>query len=74
MVTDSKATARVLVAWLIRIGFLVVAALAETVMHRNRKIKLLAAHHERQVFIKEAPSNDYSVQVRPSRGGSQYSM
>jgi hypothetical protein len=44
------------VAWLIRIGFLVVAALAETVMHRNRKIKPLAAHHERLVFIKEAPS------------------
>jgi hypothetical protein len=53
MVTASKATARVLVAWLIRIGFLFVAALVvvKAATHKDRKIKLLAAHHERLVFI-----------------------
>ena len=36
IVNDSKATARVLVAWLIRIGFLLVAALAAVKVQTNK--------------------------------------
>ena len=59
MVTDSNATARVVVAWLSRTGFLLVAASAvEWEINRtHEKIKLFAAQHGRLIFIKEwAPS------------------
>jgi hypothetical protein len=56
IVTDSKATARVFAAWLSRIGFLLVAAFAMVKPQINRtngKIRLLAAQHGKQVFIKD---------------------
>ena len=53
MVTDSKATARVLVAWLRRIGFLLVAAAAAENKNRqvNKEEKHFAANHRKRVFI-----------------------
>jgi len=55
-VNDSTATARVLVDWLIRIGFLVVAALAVLKpginKRTNEKTKPFAAQHGKLFFIR----------------------
>jgi hypothetical protein len=56
IVTDSKATARVFAVWLIRIGFLFVAALTAVKEHTTRtsgKIRLFAALHGKLVFIQD---------------------
>ena len=70
-VNDSRATARVLVDWLIRIGFLVVAALAVLKpginKRTNEKTKPFAAQHGKLFFIKDGPRdfrNEYRSQVR----------
>jgi hypothetical protein len=62
MVTDSKATARVFAAWLIRIGFLLVAAVTVAEFaprrtpinrRRNGRIRLFAAQQRKLVFIRD---------------------
>jgi hypothetical protein len=57
IVTDSKATARVLLDWLIRTGFLVVAAVATVKLQVNKTngTTILAAQRGKLVFIQEAP-------------------
>ena len=61
MLTDSNATARVEVDWLIRIGFLLTAATAVLLAamkqnaRRNRSVNPLRAAHEILVFIGRAP-------------------
>ena len=59
IVTDSKATARVFAVWLMRVGFLVVAAVAVKMQinRTNWEINILAAQRGKLVFIQEwAPS------------------
>src|SRR5687767_3827774 len=56
IVTDSKATARVFVAWLIRTGFLFVAALVVAKLppkrkHSNKPRKKFTAQREKLVFM-----------------------
>lgn len=81
IVNDSTATARVLVDWLIRIGFLLVAALAvlkPAINKRtNEKIKPFAAQHGKLFFIKDGLRrdfrNDSRSQVRShSRSGAPW--
>jgi hypothetical protein len=80
-VKDSTATARVLVDWLIRIGFLVVAALAVLRpginKRTNEKAKLFAAQHGKLFFIKDGLRcdfrNDSRSQVRShTRSGAPW--
>jgi hypothetical protein len=56
--TVSKATARVLDVWLIKTGFLLVAAMAGTrqTNRRSEKIKPLAAQRKMLVLIGTAPT------------------
>jgi hypothetical protein len=55
MVKDSKATARVLAVWLIKTGFLLVAAFAgiRQTSRRKEKIKPFAAQRKKLVLIKD---------------------
>jgi hypothetical protein len=80
-VNDSTATARVLVDWLIRIGFLVVAALAVLKpginKRTNEKTKPFAAQHGKLFFIRMGSvaifRNDSRSQVRShTRSGAPW--
>jgi hypothetical protein len=63
IVTDSKATARVVVAWLIKIGFLLVAAFdvlkPQASNRTNGRIKPFAAQQGNLVFIQDGLRRDF---------------
>src|ERR1700752_3339713 len=60
-VNVSRATARVLAAWLIRTGFLLVAALAGITQasRRKEKVKPLAAQRKKLVLKKDGSGHDF---------------
>ena len=69
MVTDSNATARVLVAWLIRTGDLLVAALVVllkvTSKRSNGKIKNFAAQREKLILIQDGLRREFRNELDP---------
>jgi len=68
IVTDSKATARVVVAWLIKIGFLLVAAFdvlkPQASNRTNGRIKPFAAQQGKLVFIQDGLRRDFRMTLQ----------
>jgi len=68
IVTDSKATARVDVAWLSRIGFLLVAAFAVPKPQESNKthgrIRPFAAQQGKLVFIQDGLRRDFRITLQ----------
>jgi len=64
IVTDSKARARVVAAWLIRIGFLLVAAVATPSIKTNERIKPFAAQRGKLVLIQDGLRRDFRMALQ----------